>query len=158
MLNVNLRGVILMQKKSGTKVLLLLIALGALLIFYLNMNNDEPFGQNSQTDNTITASEVFQDALENNQPVWLMFRTENCPYCVELKKSFDELKQQYDGEIVFIDVNLDERVNYDLGKEYQIRFVPVTYIYDKNGEISFEKGGLIEKEVLIDELDKVAQE
>ena len=73
-----------------------------------------------------------------------------------IEKIYDELKPEYEGKVVFIDVNLDQKENYDLGRIYQIRYVPVTCIYDKDGNISFYEGGFLEKDILISELDKVA--
>lgn len=139
-----------MSKKLGLG-LLIVIALFIGYKLWGNYNN-----QDLDIPQDISAVVQFEEAQKNGQPVWLMFGTTNCPYCVELKKIYDELQPKYEGKVVFIDVNLDMKENYDLGREYQIRYVPVTYIYDKDGNISFEQGGLLEKDVLISELDKVA--
>lgn len=139
-----------MSKKLGLGILIVIV----LLIAYKMWGNyDSP---EYKTPENVSAAVQFEEAQKNGQPVWLMFRTETCPYCVELKKIYDELKPEYEGKVVFIDVNLDQKENYDLGRIYQIRYVPVTCIYDKDGNISFYEGGFLEKDILISELDKVA--
>lgn len=104
-----------------------------------------------------TAAEQLELALEEGQPVWMMLGTTRCPYCVQLKKIFNELKPDYEGKVLFLDVNLDEAENHDLSRKYKVQYVPVTYIYDKNGEVSFFEGGLLDKDLLIEELNKVAE-
>lgn len=164
-----------MSRKSTMVVIILVVVLGLLVGLKLanqpeQLNPSAPEQSNSalpeniepslpEPDNaTLSAGEQLETALNEGQPVWVMFGTNNCPYCVKLKKIFDELKPEYEDQVVFIDVNLDIRENYDLGMEYQIRYVPVTYIYDKEGNVSFTEGGLLEKELLIKELDKVIEE
>ncbi|NLB88070.1 MAG: thioredoxin family protein [Syntrophomonadaceae bacterium] len=141
-----------MSKKLGLGILIVI----ALLIAYKTWGGYD--NKSVDIPENLSAAVQFEEAQKNGQPVWLMFGTNNCPYCVELKKIYDELKPQYEGKVVFIDVNLDKKENHDLGREYQIRYVPVTCIYDKDGNITFYEGGLLEKEVLIRELDKVALE
>ncbi len=114
-------------------------------------------GETESTPAPSAAAEQLALALEEGQPVWMMLGTTRCPYCVQLKKIFNELKPEYEGKVLFLDVNLDEEENYDLSKKYKVQYVPVTYIYDKNGEVSFFEGGLLEKEVLIEELNRVAE-
>lgn len=144
-------GDMFLGKKIGLGILVILVLLMGYKIWgEYNSSYSDPLEEN------VPASVQLQEAQSNGQPVWLMFRTEDCPYCVELKKIYDELKPEYEGKVVFIDVNLDKRENYDLGRAFQIRFVPVTCIYDKDGNVTFYEGGLLEKEVLVGELDKVA--
>lgn len=107
--------------------------------------------------NNLTAGQQFELALKEGQPIWLMFGTNKCPYCVQLKKIFDELKPDYAGRITFIEVNLDDKENQELGIKYEIMYVPESYFYDGDGNVSWSQGGLLDKDVIIKELDKIAE-
>lgn len=87
----------------------------------------------------------------------MFFRTSTCPACVELKRSFDSLQPDYEGRVVFIDINLDEEGNRELGREYRIGYVPQTFIIDADGEITYQMVGNIPLTDLRRELDRVSQ-
>lgn len=137
------------MRKRGFILAALIVLLGGLIIFG---NRPEP-GESLTGD---TAAVQIDKVLQEGQPAWLFFRTSTCPACVELKKSFDSLQPEYQGRVVFIDVNLDDEDNRDLGREYRIGYVPQTYIIDSAGEITYQMVGYIPEDVLRSELDRVA--
>lgn len=131
-------------------VLLLVLAAG----FYLHSRYEE--GKNTSPAGEGVAWQI-KEAQEKGKPIWLLFSSTSCPPCVEMKKVFDRIKPEYEGKVRFINVNTDDRNNYDLLSEYEIKYIPTTYIIDKNGEISYHNIGLIPEDTLREELDKVVK-
>lgn len=138
--------------RRGLILVGLIIVLAAIL-FFSNRPDPEPKISSSQE----AAAVQIDKAIQEGQPAWLFFRTSTCPSCVELKKSFDSLQAEYDGRVVFIDINLDEERNQELGREYRIGYVPQTYIIDANGEVTYQMVGDIPLTELRSELDRVSQ-
>ncbi len=135
-------------------VVILIIFLGFKL-WGSNLGDSHKLG--GEEVNNLTAGQQFELALGEGESVWLMFGTNKCPYCVQLKKIFDELKTEYEGRVTFIEVNLDDKENQELGIKYEIMYVPESYFYDGDGNVSWSQGGLLDKDVVIQELDKIAE-
>ncbi len=50
------------------------------------------------------ALELLEEAIDNEVPAWLLFHSNTCEPCIEMKAVFDGLASEYDGEIAFIPV------------------------------------------------------
>lgn len=133
-----------------------IILLGALILVALWLVNHRP-PENINPSKNQTAALQIQKVMEEGKPAWLFFRTSTCPACVELKKTFDQLQPEYEGKVVFIDINLDDEQNRDLGRRYRIGYVPQTYILNSTGEAVFQKVGTIPEKELRNELDRAAE-
>lgn len=129
-----------------------LIIVLAVVIFV----SSRPAAYENSPSNEAAAVQI-ERVLREGKPAWLFFRTGSCPACVELKKSFDNLQEEYEGGVVFIDINLDDDRNGELGREYRIGYVPQTYIINAEGETTYQMIGTIPLEELRSELDKAAQ-
>ncbi|MDD3853096.1 MAG: hypothetical protein PHD40_05510 [Syntrophomonadaceae bacterium] len=70
--------------------------------------------------------------------------------------SFDELQPQYEKKVRFVYVNLSKMENAELGNKYKVKVVPTSIILNGEGQISFERAGLLSSNDLKTELDKVA--
>ncbi|HOQ09040.1 MAG TPA: thioredoxin family protein [Syntrophomonadaceae bacterium] len=132
---------------------LILVAITVVLIGLIFFSNRPDPEENQANDG---AAVQIDRVLQEGQPAWLLFRTSTCPACAELKETFDRLQPEYEGKVVFIDINLDVAENYELGREYRIGYVPQTYIINSAGEITYRMVGNTPEEELRRELDRVA--
>lgn len=121
---------------------------------WFNIFSNRPDPEENQANDG--AAVQIDRVLQEGQPAWLLFRTSTCPACAELKETFDRLQPEYEGKVVFIDINLDVAENYELGREYRIGYVPQTYIINSAGEITYRMVGNTPEEELRRELDRVA--
>ena len=135
----------------GLFIIGLIVVLAALIF----INNRPPAEEVSPAGETAAAQ--IERVLQEGKPAWLFFRTSSCPACVELKRSFDSLQEEYEGRVVFIDINLDDDRNGQLGREYRIGYVPQTYIINAEGQTTYQMVGTIPVEELRSELDKAAE-
>ncbi|SHH26159.1 Thioredoxin [Thermosyntropha lipolytica DSM 11003] len=141
-----------MKRKRELALLILLILLAG--GFYLASRNDEKKNTSPGGEDVVWQ---IKEAKEKGEPMWLLFSSTSCPPCVEMKKVFDRIKPEYEGKVLFINVNVDERGNYDLLREYEIKYIPTTYIIDKKGEITYHNIGIIPEDTLREELNKVVK-
>lgn len=109
-----------------------LVILLAAIVFFSNRPEPEPEVSSPKE----AAAGQIDEVIKEGQSAWLFFRTSTCPACVELNESFVSLQPEYEGQVVFIDINLDEESNRELGREYRIGYVPQTYIIDANGDVT----------------------
>jgi len=86
--------------------------------------------------------------LSNNKTVLIDFSTQWCVPCKKMKPIMEEIQRENTTvKVLFIDAD----ANKELVKKYQIKGVPVFIVF-KNGEESFRKVGLCNKEELTNQL------
>lgn len=138
--------------KLGKYLLVGIVIVITLFIYY----NGRP-ADNNDLPAALAPAQQIEEVMEKGQPAWLFFRTSSCPACIELKKTFDKLQGDYQGQVVFIDINLDEDRNSQLGRDYKIGYVPQTYLLNARGQITMQKVGTIPESELREELDRIAE-
>lgn len=141
-----------MKKKREVVLLILLIVLVGGI--YLHSRYEE---EKNLAENNYNVALEIERAKENGEPMWILFSSTSCPPCVEMKKVFDRIKPEYEGKVRFINVNVDTEGNYNLLREYEIKYIPTAYIIDEQGEISYHNIGLIPEDTLREELNKVVK-
>ncbi|HOB12294.1 MAG TPA: thioredoxin family protein [Syntrophomonadaceae bacterium] len=137
------------MRKRGIILALLIMLLG---VWVWISNRPDP--EESRTNES--AAVQIDKVLQEGQPAWLFFRTSTCTACVELKESFDRLQPEYQGRVVFIDINLDDEDNQQLGRKYRIGYVPQSFIINSAGKTTYQMVGNIPEDELRHELDQVA--
>lgn len=138
--------------KLGKYLLVGIVIMIPLFIYY----NGRP-ADNNDSPAVLAPAQQIQEVKEQGRPAWLFFRTSSCPACIELNDTFVKLKSEYEGQVVFIDINLDEDRNRQLGRDYRIGYVPQTYLLNSQGEITMQKVGIIPESELREELDRIAE-
>ncbi len=69
----------------------------------------------------------------------------------------DELKPQYDSKINFVVVFVDEEKELPVAEKFNVRFVPVTKLFDKNGNTVDSLDGVVDKTTLANKLEDLAK-
>jgi len=136
-------------------LVVVVILLGIFLYYKLVQPQDQP-EPTTPTSNSPAAQEI-ENGRQNGESMWLLFRSDTCPPCREMKKVYDRLEPEYKGKVKFIAIDVDDKENAGLAKEYGVTFIPATFIIDSNGEITCQEIGLMPEEDLRAELDKVVK-
>ena len=90
----------------------------------------------------------LNEILSNNKTVLIDFSTQWCVPCKKMKPIIEEIQRENTTvKVLFIDAD----ANKELVKKYQIKGVPVFIVF-KNGEESFRKVGLCNKDELTNQL------
>lgn len=76
--------------------------------------------------------ENFLDIIQGDKPVLVEFQAPWCTYCRRLTPVFDVLSQEYEGEILFAALNVDEAP--ELEDKYGIELIPTLVLFHK-GEV-----------------------
>jgi thioredoxin-like negative regulator of GroEL len=75
-----------------------------------------------------------------------------------MEKVFNTLKPEFEGKVVFVDINVNDPAEQDLCMEYKIQYIPTTYILDSDGNSVFDFVGVIQVDDMRAKLDAVAVE
>lgn len=80
----------------------------------------------------------------------------SCIPCKMMAPILDELEKEYQGKaaVIFIDVWQDE----DAGKRYGVRAIPTQIFFDRKGKEVSRHTGFMEKQAIIDRLEKMLKE
>lgn len=76
-------------------------------------------------------------------PTIIMFKTDTCPYCVEVQKELSAVAKSRDGEFNIYYARLEEDKNIDLAYKYGANIVPTTVFLDKDGKSFYIHQGII---------------
>ncbi|MDD2619463.1 MAG: thioredoxin family protein [Syntrophomonadaceae bacterium] len=105
----------------------------------------------------LSAAATIEQTKANGESMWLLFRSQTCAPCVEMKKVFDQLQLEYQGKVRFIAIDVDEPDNQELAEEWKIQYIPSTFILNSEGKLSYKNIGLFPVEDLKKELDRVVK-
>jgi len=98
-------------------------------------------------------TEDFTDEVETvDQPVLVDFWAEWCGPCKQLAPRIEELAEDFDGEVKFVKVDVDE--NQELAGQFGIRSIPTLLLFDE-GEKVEQIVGSVPKERIREEIEKV---
>ncbi|MBD3314931.1 MAG: thioredoxin [Chitinivibrionales bacterium] len=98
------------------------------------------------TDDTFQA-----EALESKLPVVVDFWAPWCGPCKMLTPILEELAEEYDGNVVFAKINIDD--NPHVASKYGINSIP-SLLFIKNGSVEDQQVGLLAKGPLKAKIDK----
>jgi thioredoxin-like negative regulator of GroEL len=136
-------------------ILVLVVLLLGIFIYYKMLQPQAPTAPKSGTG---VSAQQIEEGRQQGESMWLLFRSDTCPSCVELKKVYDRLEPEYKGKVRFISIDVNDKNNAQLAQEYGISYIPATFIIDGEGELSYEQVGIIEEDELRAELDKVVKQ
>jgi thioredoxin 1 len=100
-----------------------------------------------------TSDENFEtDVLASELPVLVDFYADWCAPCRRLAPVIDELAEEYDGDLRFVKVNVDDNVS--LAVQFGIQSIP-TLIFFKGGQEVAKAVGAPPKPRLVEEILQV---
>jgi thioredoxin 1 len=98
-------------------------------------------------------TEDFTDEVETSVlPVLVDFWAEWCGPCKQLAPRIEELAEEFDGEMKFVKVDVDD--NQELAGQFGIRSIPTLLLFDE-GEKVEQIVGSVPKERIREEIEKV---
>lgn len=100
----------------------------------------------SETDQNPPRAETSEPGSKSQpevRPVWLLFRSSTCVPCIEMQKTMDALHPEFKGKVDFITVDVNDPNNRDTVLRFQVRYIPVTYLFDRNKTTYFHYVGAL---------------
>ena len=96
---------------------------------------------------TITSLNFEQEVLKSDIPVLLDFWATWCPPCRALGPIVAEVAEELEGKVKVGKINVDEEPA--LGAQFRIASIPTLIVF-KNGRMTAQSVGLIEKPQILD--------
>lgn len=100
----------------------------------------------------ITTDDFADEVEMADTPVLVDFWAEWCGPCKQLAPRIEELAEEFDGEMKFVKVDVDD--NQELAGQFGIRSIPTLLIFDE-GEKVEQIVGSVPKERIQEEIEKV---
>jgi len=74
-------------------------------------------------------------ALNNNKPTFLEFYAEWCEVCKEMAPKVADLKQEYEDDINFVFLNVDNQKWDNYIRKFQVNGIPQVNLFDRKGNL-----------------------
>ena len=74
-------------------------------------------------------------AFKNNKPTFLEFYAEWCEVCKEMAPNVSALKEQYEKEINFVFLNVDNQKWENYIRKFGVNGIPQVNLFDKKGDL-----------------------
>ena len=94
-------------------------------------------------------------AFTNGKPTYLEFYAEWCEICKEMASEVAELKKDFDTEINFVFLNVDNPKWDKFIKQYKVNGIPQINIIDSNSNLFETFTGLQDKETLQNSINEI---
>ena len=129
-----------MQSKSGvlfinTNLKVIICALVAFVIVGLILFRSTLFQSTYLLKSFGELSVDPEIALKNNKPTFLEFYAEWCEVCKEMAPKVSALKNEYEKEINFVFLNVDNPKWDNYIRKYEVNGIPQVNLFDKKGNL-----------------------
>ncbi len=74
-------------------------------------------------------------AFKNNKPTFLEFYAEWCEICKEMAPEVSALKEEYEKEINFVFLNVDNQKWQNYIRKYEVNGIPQVNLFDREGNL-----------------------
>ena len=108
---------------GGVAVLLVVIAL---LLF--------PSQPQAPPRQWMTAQARLQSALRERKPAFVFMHSLTCKSCQEMMAVTAQVMPDFEGDVILIDVNVDEPANQALLRSERLQLIPTEVFYDRQGK------------------------
>jgi len=97
-------------------------------------------------------------ALKNNKPTFLEFYAEWCEVCKEMAPKVSTLKDDYEKDINFVFLNVDNQKWENYIRKYDVNGIPQINLLDRNGNLITTFIGKQEELKIRDSIDQLKKE
>ena len=97
-------------------------------------------------------------AFENNKPTFLEFYAEWCEVCKEMAPKVSSLKEEYEKDINFVFLNVDNQKWDSYIRKFNVNGIPQVNLFDRTGNLVSTFIGKQEELKIRDSIDKLKSE
>ena len=143
------------SSKKFQKIILALFALflTAFILFF----KSSIFKSTLQLRNFGNLSMDPEIAFTNGKPTYLEFYAEWCEICKEMASEVTELKEDFDNEVNFVFLNVDNPKWDKFIKQFKVNGIPQINIIDSNTNLEASFTGLQEEKILKDSINHLIE-
>ena len=142
------------NKYSSSKLQKIILALLPLfLIAFLLFFKSTIFKSTLQLRNFGNLSMDPEIAFANGKPTYLEFYAEWCEICKEMASEVIQLKEDFDSEINFVFLNVDNPKWDKYIKQFEVNGIPQINFIDSNSNLKATFTGLQQEKILKDSIN-----
>jgi len=146
------------NKYSSSKLQKIILALLPLfLIAFILFFKSTIFKSTLQLRNFGNLSMDPEIAFANGKPTYLEFYAEWCEICKEMASEVIQLKEDFDSEINFVFLNVDNPKWDKFIKQFKVNGIPQINIFDSNSNLQETFTGLQEEKTLKSSLNSIIE-
>ena len=97
-------------------------------------------------------------AFKNNKPTFLEFYAEWCEVCKEMAPRISNLKEEYEKEINFVFLNVDNQKWDNYIRKFEVNGIPQVNLFDRKGNLISTFIGKQEELIIKDSIDQLERE
>ena len=97
-------------------------------------------------------------AFKNNKPTFLEFYAEWCEVCKEMAPKISALKNEYEKEINFVFLNVDNQKWRNYIQKFDVNGIPQINLFDSKGNLMSTFVGKQEEIIIRDSIDQLERE
>ena len=94
-------------------------------------------------------------AFKNNKPTFLEFYAEWCEVCKEMAPKVSALKNEYEKDINFVFLNVDNQKWDNYIRKFEVNGIPQVNLFDRNGNLISTLIGKQEELIIKDSINKI---
>ena len=144
----------LLNKNLNTIIVLLITILIITLILFRNIFFQSTYLLKSFGELSVDPEVAF----ENNKPTFLEFYAEWCEVCKEMAPKISSLKEEYEKDINFVFLNVDNQKWDSYIRKFNVNGIPQVNLFDGNGNLVSTFIGKQEELKIRDSINKIESE
>ena len=144
----------LLNKNLNTIIVLLITILIITLILFRNIFFQSTYLLKSFGELSVDPEVAF----ENNKPTFLEFYAEWCEVCKEMAPKISSLKEEYEKDINFVFLNVDNQKWDSYVRKFNVNGIPQVNLFDSNGNLVSTFIGKQEELKIRDSIHKLKSE
>ena len=99
-----------------------------------------------------------RQAFNNNKPTFLEFYAEWCEVCKEMAPKVSALKEEYQKDINFVFLNVDNQKWDNYIRKFEVNGIPQVNLFDRKGNLISTFIGKQEEIIIKDSIDQLERE
>ena len=141
---------------TNSKAILLLLI--ALIIIFFGLSRNLFFQSTYLLKSFGELSVDPEIAFSNNKPTFLEFYAEWCEVCKEMSPKVSALKDEYEKEINFVFLNVDNQKWNNYIQKFEVNGIPQVNLFDKKGNLKSTFIGKQEEKTIRNSIDQIERE
>ena len=97
-------------------------------------------------------------AFTNEKPTFLEFYAEWCEVCKEMAPKVSALKEEYEKEMNFVFLNVDNQKWENYIRKFEVNGIPQVNLFDRKGDLKYTFIGKQEESTIKDSIDQLETE
>ena len=146
------------ESLSNKNLKIIVVALIAVVIVFLSLFKNLFFQSAFLLKSFGELSVDPRIAFTNNKPTFLEFYAEWCEVCKEMAPKVSVLKEEYEKDINFVFLNVDNQKWANYIRKFEVNGIPQVNIFDRKGNLISTFIGKQEEKTIRESIDQLERE